>query len=262
MAAPAVQGQPNQAGDSAAGESVVPAEAVDAEALDSDEIRAAGDGHVPGSCRDDIDRVGAARAVDRYDVSAGPAQDPIRTVTEVPLDRVVAGTENHPIGSSVAVDRVVSGSAVQDLGKRPAEQHVAAGPTVQSRPLGVRERPVPLVDPEAVVAASRVHDDPREPVPLEGEVGRPVVPYVDHEPPARIQPEAYPLARESSGHRQRAAVDGRLNRRLRSFRETETGREDHPDEQEAGSRRPATASRALDACPHPTSMIVLSSPLV
>ena len=125
----------------------------------------------------------------------------------IPDEEIGAGAQDGRVGARVAFDGVDPGEAVQGLGEAPADQRVIAGPAVQGGALGVRERALRLVDPQAVVSETALHVDPAEPAPEEDEVRAAVVAHVDDEAPTRGRAQRDPLAGSAAGHSQRPARD-------------------------------------------------------
>src|SRR6266516_1278778 len=167
------------------GDNVGAAEGVEVDALDAGGVhRDAGDvAREPeaGAVRRQVDLLGDVGAVEEQRVGAVLALDDVATVTRIPNEGVVAGTQERDVVAAVPVDRVVPVAAEQCLRTGAAGEIVVSVPAVDRRRDRVGEDTVALVDAHLVVARPGVDDDLRDAVAFEAEVGRAVVTDVDLE---------------------------------------------------------------------------------
>ncbi len=167
------------------GDCVGAAEGVEVDALDAGGVH--GDvGDVAGepeavAVRRQVDLLGDVGAVEEQRVGAVLALDDVATVTRIPDEGVVVGTQERDVVAAVPVDRVVPVAAEQCLRTGAAGEIVVSVPAVDRRRDRVGEDAVALVDAHLVVTRPGVDADLRDAVAFEAEVGRPVVTDVDLE---------------------------------------------------------------------------------
>ena len=85
----------------------------------------AGEPH-PAAVGGDVHALVDVAAVERHRVGAVLALDDVAAVAGIPLERVVAGSEQRDVVALVAVDEVVAVAAEQDVGAVAAEERVVA----------------------------------------------------------------------------------------------------------------------------------------
>src|SRR5207249_7992900 len=139
------------------------------------------DGVATVARRRQLDLLGRVAAVEQQCVGAVLAFEGVAAVAGIPVEGVLAGTQQGRVVAAVAVDRVVAVAAEQRLAAVAAGERVVSVSAGDRRRDAVGEDAVALVDADEVVAGTAIDGDLRDPGALEAEVGRAVVADVDLE---------------------------------------------------------------------------------